>query len=61
MASKHDAKRARENHWVMQQNMAKQKSFGFVHRQPRPKAAPIAKRPSDVAGPPPAVEPPVES
>ena len=25
MAAKHDAKKARANHWVMQQNLAKQK------------------------------------
>ncbi len=43
MAAKHDAKRARENFWVMQQNMARQKSQSFVHKPRQPKAVPPAK------------------
>jgi hypothetical protein len=41
VAAKHDAKKARANHWVMQQNMAKQKGgrpgFQFSEKKaPRP-------------------------
>lgn len=42
MASKHDAKRARANFWVTQQNLAKQKGgrAGFTFKEKR---APVAK------------------
>lgn len=41
MASKFDGKRASENFWVMQQNLAKQKGGRKPHwfQQPRPKTA----------------------
>ena len=45
MASKHDAKRARENMWVTHQNLARSKGgrAGFEHRQRKglPKAPPV--------------------
>lgn len=46
MASKFGGKQASENHWVMQQNMARHKSvLAYAHkpRQPKPKAAPAVK------------------
>lgn len=46
MASKFGGREARENHWVMQQNLARHKSIlGYVHRPQPPKAktAPAAK------------------
>ncbi len=46
MASKFGGKQAIANHWVMQQNMARQKSF-LVHApktpHPKPKAVPAAE------------------
>ena len=38
MAAKHDGKKARANHWVMQQNLAKQKGgrpgYQFTEKKP---------------------------
>lgn len=50
MASKHDAKRARENFWVTQQNLAKQKGgrTGYTFKEKRPKVAP-APKPAPIA------------
>lgn len=44
MASKHDAKRARENMWVTQQNLARAKGGRplYEHKQRRPLPAPKA-------------------
>jgi hypothetical protein len=52
VASKHDGKKARDNHWVMQQNLAKQAGgrpgFQFTQRkQPKP---PV-KKPADTPKP----------
>ncbi len=42
MASKHDAKRAMENIWVMQQNMARQKGgTRFTPKAPPPRVKPV--------------------
>ena len=47
MAAKHDAKKARANHWVMQQNLAKQKGGrpGYQFTEKRP-VKPAKKPPS---------------
>lgn len=50
MAAKHDAKKARANHWVMQQNLAKQKGgrpgFKFNEKKaPRPVKTPLSSAP----------------
>ena len=45
MAAKHDAKKARANFWVMQQNLAKQKGgrrgYQFSERQPARPVNPV--------------------
>lgn len=46
MASKFGGRQAAENHWVMQQNLARHKSvlaYTPKARQPKPKLAPAAK------------------
>jgi hypothetical protein len=50
VASKHDAKRARENFWVTQQNLAKQKGgrTGYTFKEKR---APAPKSRKGVAAP----------
>lgn len=55
MASKHDAKRARENIYVMQTNLARQKGQHFWAQRPvQPK---IAKAPKAAPEPEPVPEP----
>jgi hypothetical protein len=66
VAAKHDGKKARANHWVMQQNLAKQKGgrpgYQFTEKKPAkpPAKQPAARPPSkaaDAASAPPADEP----
>jgi hypothetical protein len=53
VAAKHDAKKARANHWVMQQNLAKQKGgrqgFQFSEKK-APRPAKTAAVPAVLAG-----------
>lgn len=53
MAAKHDNKRARENYWVMQQNMAKQKGgrATFLPKPRKPKFEKSAPAPKPAAAP----------
>jgi hypothetical protein len=50
VAAKHDAKKARANHWVMQQNLAKQKGgrpgYKFNEKRPPKPPAKIAPVPA---------------
>ena len=53
VAAKHDNKRARENFWVMQQNMAKQNGgrATFLPKPRKPKFAQSAPAPKPLAVP----------
>lgn len=53
VAAKHDNKRARENFWVMQQNMAKQKGGRptFLPKPRKPKLEKSAPAPKPLAVP----------